>query len=149
MLYNDKQAQKHYKQNCIKLEHLFIHERVNDVIKERFAPHFRGEIVDSYDDWYDLALNYPSYDFSVLPFMTSNKRMFYHRNPQAQEKLRSYQVIALKQYRNTLISKKANVERILAHCRAIGYQDPVIRPMRTFKKSEDTHYILTVREALK
>lgn len=149
MLYNDRQAQKYYKQNCIKLEYLFKHEQVNDVIKERFAPHFRGEIVDSYDDWYDLALTYPYYEFSVLPFMTNNKRMFYHRNPQTQEKLRSYQILALEKYGNTLISKKANVESLLAHCRAIGYQEPVLKPLRTFKGSEDTHYILIVREELK
>lgn len=150
MLYNDKQAQQHYKENCLKLEQLFKVEHINPVLKERFAPHFRGEVIDSYDDWEELGMHYPDYQFSLIPFMVANDRVYKKlTTSHRQEKLRSYQVLALKQYGNTLVNKKANTELLLAHCRALGYKEPKLKDSICFKGVEDTHYILETREDFK
>lgn len=143
MLYNDTYSQKNHARNLVKLQQLQEKEIISPELQEVID----SNPWESYDFWRELAVTYPEYQFNLKPYLPSTYR--HTTIPYIpQEKLASYQVRALRRHGNTIVHKQAHIDKLVAHCRALGL-DVDVRPMTRFVKEEDTHLVLYVKEKKK
>lgn len=143
MLYNDVYSQRLHQRNLEKLQTLQAREHIPKELQELLD----SNPWESYDFWREMCSSYPSYQFSLKPYLPSTYR--HAIQPYVpQEQLASYQVRALRRYGNTIVHKQAHLDKLFAHCRALGFEVD-IKPMSRFVKEEDTHLVLYVKEKKK
>lgn len=143
MLYNDMYSQKTHKRNLEKLSDFLDKEVISKELQELLD----SNPWESYDFWREMCASYPNYQFSLKPYLPSTYR--HTIKPYVpQEQLASYQIRALRRHGNTIVHKKAHIDKLVAHCRALGL-DVDVRPMTRFVKEEDTHLVLYVKERKK
>lgn len=143
MLYNDSYSLKHHQNNLNQFQQLVQAGRVNLDLQLMFE---EQEHQESLDFWREVKENFPLNGFSIKPYITSTYRHLIHYDP-PQTKLKSFQRAALKRFGNTILDKQADVDAVLADCRALGF-NVILKPLHTFFPEEDTHYVLEVKERL-